>query len=956
MFHCNRTIPQYVFSSMAVERAANYHMIILRRVSLFLLFLCASLAPLSAQRDRIARIDNTRTVVLRGRIHPGASAENDNGPVENSFQIPGVTLLLKPSATQQSDLQQLLKQQQDPSSPSYHKWLTPEQYADRFGVSSSDVAKITDWLKSQGFVVSNTARSRTWITFSGTAEQARTAFHTDIHRYNVNGKIHYANATDPSIPADLADVVAGFRGLNDFHLKPRLKRADPNDTQARGVHHIAPDDLAIIYDIAPLYQAGVDGTGQQIMIVGQSGVRTRDIQTFRSTFNLSPPNLQQVLVPNRPDPGIVPGDADEAALDIEWSGAVARNATIVFVYSDDVWQSAMYAVDQNLAPVLSMSYGSCEASDLTDLPTFQSIVQQANAQGITWLAAAGDAGAADCEDPSALTAQNGLAVDVPGSIPEVTSMGGTEFSDQSGAYWSATNTANSASALSYIPEQAWNDTALGGGLASTGGGASIIFPQPTWQTGPGVPSDGFRHVPDLSIAASANHDGYFIYSGGSIQYVGGTSAAAPTMAGMVALLNQYLVSTGAQSQSGVGNINPTLYRLAQSNSTAFHDITAGDNIVPCVSGSPNCAGGSLGLSAGPGYDPVTGLGSVDVFNLVHQWSSTPPLNSAVVPSVDQIPVFQQQPDANGNSWSFKITLNEEDGIGTTLTDFTIDGASYASQIPSLFGGAVIPANGSISAQYGFASLAVPKTVMLGFTGIDASGTQWTTQLPVQFNGPENVSVISISNAASGQPVYAPGMMLSINGTQLSTLTQSSGTFPLPPYLAGFEALINGVPAPIFSVSPGQVNVQIPYETRPGQATLVVGTPYQNVTTTFQVSAAAPGIFTLADGTISPSGIGAVGQMVTMLITGEGQVRPSLASGATPSSRTPQSQLPKPQLPVTVTVGSVPANIQVIGIVNGMVGETRIDFTIPNGVPVGVQPVVVTVGSVSSPPANLNVTQ
>src|SRR6266550_4836912 len=168
----------------------------------------ASLAPLFAQRNRIpARIDNARTVVLRGRVHPKARAENDSGPVENSFQIPGITLLLKPSANQQSDLQQLLKQQQDPSSPNYHQWLAPEQYADRFGVSSSDVAKITDWLQSQGFVVSNTARSRAWITFSGTAEQARNAFHTEIHRYNVNGKIHYANATNPSIPADLSDVV-----------------------------------------------------------------------------------------------------------------------------------------------------------------------------------------------------------------------------------------------------------------------------------------------------------------------------------------------------------------------------------------------------------------------------------------------------------------------------------------------------------------------------------------------------------------------------------------------------------------------------------------------------------------------------------------------------------------------------------------------------------------------------
>jgi uncharacterized protein (TIGR03437 family) len=405
----------------------------------------------------------------------------------------------------------------------------------------------------------------------------------------------------------------------------------------------------------------------------------------------------------------------------------------------------------------------------------------------------------------------------------------------------------------------------------------------------------------------------------------------------------------------LGNINPTLYRLAQSTTGVFHDITVGDNIVPCASGTPNCSNGSFGLSAGPGYDEVTGLGSVDAYNLVHQWSTKPPLNSAVVPSVDQVSVFQQQPDANGNSWSFKITLSEEAGIGTTLTDFTVDGVSYASQIPSLFGAAAIGPNGSISAPYGFASLAVPKTVSLGFSGIDASGAQWTTQLPVQFNGPENVSVSGISNAASGQQVYAPGMVLSIYGTQLSTLTQSAATIPLPPYLAGFEALINGVPAPLYSVSPGQVNVQIPYETQPGQATLIVGTPYQNVTYKFQVAAAAPGIFTSSDGSI-PSGSGQRGQTVTMYITGEGQVRPSLPTGSTPSSRTPLAQLPKPRLAVTVTVGGAPADIPFIGIVNGMVGITQVNFTIPDSVPIGVQPVVVTVGTAASAPANITVTQ
>jgi uncharacterized protein (TIGR03437 family) len=350
------------------------------------------------------------------------------------------------------------------------------------------------------------------------------------------------------------------------------------------------------------------------------------------------------------------------------------------------------------------------------------------------------------------------------------------------------------------------------------------------------------------------------------------------------------------------------------------------------------------------------LGSVDAYNLVHQWSSAAPLSSAVVPSVDQNPVFQQSPDANGNSWSFKITLNEEAGIGTTLTDFTIDGTSYAAQIPDLFGGAAIPAGGSITAAYGFPSLAVPKIVALGFAGMDASGQQWTTQLSVSFNGPENLAISSLANAASGQPVFAPGMILSINGTQLGTFAQSAAAIPLPQFLAGFEATINGVPTPLSYVSPNQVNLQIPYEIQPGPATLEIGNPYQNMATTFQVSAAAPGIFTLADGSLSPANSGSVGQTVTLFITGEGQVRPSLASGGTPAARTPLNQLPKPRLPVTVTVGGAPATIQFIGIVSGMVGITKIDFTIPDGVPPGDQAVVVTVGSAASQPAKFTVSQ
>ena len=922
-----------------------------RQVLLFT-SICSLVIPSAlAQADRIhGRIDNTQTVVLRGRVHPLAIAANDRGKVSPSFGLPGITLLLKPSSAQQNGLQQLLADQQDPASASYHQWLTPEQYADRFGASTGDVAQIVAWAQSQGFQVTNVARSRTFVSFRGTAQQAQNAFHTEIHRYQVNGQSHFSNAADPAIPAALKDIVAGVLGLNDFHPKPRLRMPSPQ-MNSGGSHHLAPDDFATIYDVTPLYNAGVDGTGQSIIIVGQSNISMSDIQAFRSNFNLSAPNVTKTLVPGRPDPGISPGDVDESNLDIEWSGAVARNAQIVFVYSDDVWESAIYAVDQNLGPVLSISYGGCEPGDLVDLPSYRGLVQQANAEGMTWFAASGDQGAADCEDQSASIAQNGLAVDAPASIPEVTAMGGTEFSEGSlNAYWAAANTTNKASALQYIPETSWNDTSINSELAASGGGASIYFSQPAWQTGPGVPSDGFRHVPDLALNASADHDSYYFYSTGAPGYVGGTSAAAPTMAGIFTLLNQYLVNTGAQKQPGLGNVNPAIYRLAQSTSDVFHDVTTGGNVVPCANGSPNCSNGSVGLSAGTSYDSVTGWGSVDAANLVHQWSAHPPLNSSVVPSIDQNPVFQ---NGNGRGWNFNLTLSEEAGIGTTITDFTINGTSHASELATLLKSAAIAAGQSVSFPYSLTNVAVPATVTFGFSGVDAGGATWTRQLAVPFRGPQtHLTVAGINNAASGQQVFAPGMIMSVYGTAMGDFAQSTAVVPLPQYLAGFEATVNGVPAPLYYVSPNQVNLQIPYETQPGPATLTVGNPYENVDYKFTVAPAGPGIFTFQDGSINPSRSAGRGQTVTLFITGEGQVTPSVKTGSAPSG----SRIPQPRQTVTVMVGGVTVTPTFVGIPSWSVGVTQINFTMPATVPAGVQPVIVTVGAVSSQPATITVTQ
>jgi uncharacterized protein (TIGR03437 family) len=939
------------------------------RLALGAVIPCLPLVTLYAQQDRITtRIDGSRTVALPGHIRPEVQARYDQGALEATAQLPSITIHIKPSASQQQSLGRLLSDQQNPSSPQYHNWLTPEQYADQFGASSNDMDEIAAWLQSQGFAVQLTARSRTWITFSGTAQQVRNGLHAEIHRYNVNGEVHYANATNPALPAAFAGMVSSIRGLNDFRLKPNnLRKASPQYTTG-GTHHVVPDDLATIYDVAPLYNASpaINGTGQSLVIVGQTAINLSDITRFRSTFNLPVINLTQVLAGKNPGVQIQSGDLAESDLDIEWSGAVARNANIIFVYSTDVFTSFFYAVDQDLAKVISMSYGLCEYYDLVDLPTYQNAAQQANAEGITWIAAAGDSGAGDCEDPGAAIAQDGLAVDVPGSIPEVTSVGGTEFNELGGVtYWSSTNTANDASALSYIPEMVWNDTIAEQQFAAGGGGASLVFLKPVWQTG--TPNDGMRDVPDVAFNASNYHDTTYAYTDGSAAYFGGTSIGAPVMAGIVTLLNQYLVSTGIQAQPGLANINPAIYRLAQGSSgaSAFHDVRTGNNALPCVVGSPNCPSGTFGYNAVANYDQASGWGSLDVSNFVHQWSTAAPVGSAVVLSVSQSPgpgiygnadvVFEQP----ANSWNFTLTLTDESAVSTTLTGLTIGGTNYSSQIAGLFGSAGIPANQSISAQITLSNLSVPANVPFTLSGMDSGGQPWSQQLSVPFQGLEpQLAVAGISNAASGQQVFAPGQIVSVYGTALGDFTQSAGALPLTMYLAGFEASVNpasnpnaAYPAYLYYVSPNQVNLQIPYETPAGAATLTVGNPYANVTYNFQVSLAAPGIFTTPDGFVNPSSSGAPGQTLTLFVTGMGQLRPAIADGAAPTNINS-----KPTQAVTLTVGGAAVGtMSYIGVPTWSVGVVQINFVVPT-VAAGKQPVVVTVGGVAGLPAYINITQ
>jgi len=767
-----------------------------------LLVVMFSVLGAAAQSDRITTvIDSNQVVVLPGNVHPNAQPKYDQGPVDPSMAMDYVTMQMKPSAAQQAALNRLLAQQQDRSSPNYHKWLTPEQYADQFGLSQSDIEKIVSWLQMQGFSIVQSARGRDWIAFTGTAEMVENTFRTQLHFYNVNGEMHFANATPLSIPQALNGIVVGFRGLHDFSLTPMgIGKILPPDifpsilrpfyNDGAGDNFMAPGDVATIYDITPLYNAGTDGTGQKLVVVGQTDIQMSDIEDFRSGFGLSNNDPQVVTVGS--DPGTT-GDLSEADLDLEWSGAVARNATIIYVTSKisagGVFNSASYAIDQDLAPVISMSYGGCESMNASFIPTNEPTMQKANTEGITFIASSGDSGAAGCDSDQEASATQGLAVNYPASSPEVTAVGGTEFngdvSDPS-KYWGNSGS-NGGTALSYIPETAWNDTVLNGTLSASAGGASSCvstgcasgFPKPSWQAGTGVPNDKVRDVPDVAMDASADHDGFILCTGGSCSsgvsgavtggtIFGGTSVSAPVFAGIVTLLNQQLNNA---PPAGVGNINPTLYKLAQTPSNGvFHDITTGNNIVPCTQGSKDCprsAPFQFGYNATAGYDQVTGLGSVDASLLVGLFSGGSSTTTTLTSSLN--------PAGSGTSVTFtaKVTGNGSStptGVVTFNDGATKLGTGTLSSGQAQFSTAALSIGGhSITAAYGGDTKNLASTSAILTETILAVGGAMT-----------NTVVMSSSNPSTfGVPLtFTATVTTTNNSVPLNTVTFQDGTTPL----------------------------------------------------------------------------------------------------------------------------------------------------------------------------------
>jgi subtilase family serine protease len=687
-------------------------------------------------------IDNSRRATLAGSRPPRANPADDIGAVPSSMKLQGISLVFSRSAAQQAALDNLVAAQQDPTSPLYHHWLTPDQFAAQFGVADADIAAVETWLEQQGFSVDSVSRSRNRIYFSGTAAQVASAFGASLHYYqtpaigNQTATMHFAPSADLTIPAALASSVLAIENLSSFrphaHVKIHAPQAQPRFTSSQtGANFLTPGDVSTIYNVSAATGAGYTGTGQTIVIIGQSAIETSDITNFQTAAGLPNKLPTLILMPGTGSSTINPGgskdnDEVESDLDLEYSGAIAQGATIDFIYTGSntyygAFDALEYAIDEQGATVtttsgasvpfhasiISSSYGDCE-TDLgsSNYNSLNAALEQAATQGQTVIAAAGDDGSTDCNgEVTSKSEEEALAVDFPASSQYVTGIGGTEFlladiAPGSPYFDTQSSTDIISSAKSYIPEQVWNDDAGDGSLSSGGGGVSSYTPRPIWQTGvPGIPSSGNRLVPDISlyaspgepdVAASTSYGGYLYCSSDStytgvtgsctngfrdanneyLTVAGGTSFGAPIFSGMLAILNQ---ARGYTSSNGQGVINPTLYTLAANAATyasAFHDITVGGN--QCLAGATYCGTGpqTADYVSTTGYDEASGLGSVDLYNLLTAWTtgtSTPffiltATNASVAPGASATGTITITP-ANGYTGTVNLSVNY-----TSLTD------------------------------------------------------------------------------------------------------------------------------------------------------------------------------------------------------------------------------------------------------------------------------------------------
>src|SRR5205809_1954424 len=761
------------------------------RISHVVLLLLILAALASAQESNVPplivqAVDDSQLTTLKGNTHPLARAQFDRGAAPPDLPMRRMLLVLKRSDEQESALRKLLDDQQDKASPNYHKWLTPEQFGRQFGPADQDIEGVTSWLETHGVQIGQVTKGRTVIEFSGTAAQVQEGVHTSIHKFVVNGEEHWANASDPQIPAALAAVVAGVNTLHNFLKKPMIRVGPrvpvtikpgsppqvtfPAQNGFPTLHALGPQDYAVIYNINPAYQAGIDGSGTTIAVVGRSNINVQDVTDFRNAFGLSF-NPPQVII-DGPDPGDLGGGEEfEAVLDNTWSGALAPNSNVKFVVSaitnttDGVDLSEVYIVDNNLADIMTESFGSCEA------------------------------------------AHTSAEISAAGALAET--------------------------ALSYIPENVWNESCTvsqcgsqNANIAAGGGGASSFFSKPSWQSGvSGIPTDGKRDMPDVSLTA-ALHDPYLVCFEFSceqnfIYLVGGTSASSPSFAGIMALVDQKMGSRQGQA-------NYVLYRLAAaetlsqcnaSNTTTlpaascvFNDVTKGNNVVPGEIGTQD--------QSGVGYDLASGLGSVNVSNLVNNWNTV-----IFRPTSTTLNLSPTTNISHGQSVTVTASVTPNSGTGTPTGDVSLTaqtGSSSSGQTLvdsfSLTSGSInlpthlLPGgtNYTVTAHYaGDVTFGGSDSGPVTVTVLPESSTTTTSVLAFDING----NPLLLSNVPYGSFVYLRADVAGSSGqgfpSGLVNFNDSAGSVPGNPFALNSEGN-TATPNFVLTLPAGQNSISASY--------------------------------------------------------------------------------------------------------------------------------------------------
>jgi subtilase family serine protease len=927
------------------------------------------------------QVNDNQLTALKGNTPPAANAQNDIGRVSGSMSMTDLILVLHRSPEVQAAFDAFVESQYDPNSPNFHRWLTPEQVGEQFGPALADITTVSSWLSSHGLSVDEVSKDRMTIRFSGSARQVEATFHTELHNLTVAGRTHFSNMSDPQIPMALEPVVLGPKALHNFIPRPLhrtggkaalnqetgkwQKIAEPGVAGTASVpkanaaftgarpeivfscgtgcleEDLTPYDFAAIYNLSPLWNAGVDGTGQTIAIAGRSDVKSADVASFRSTFGLTGGSYQQIN--NGADPGNCTSTASgalctlddqiENALDVEWAGATAPKAAVKLVVTqqtnsnDAIYLSAKYAIDNNVAKIINVSYGLCELfMGTSGNASYNQLWQTAETAGISVLVATGDSGSPGCDQGAASQgpygAQDGLAVSGIASTSHNTAVGGTDLNwDTAATYWNTSSDSHGATAKGYIPEIPWNDTCTNplevayinqtlstNDSASTicnkianhlitsstneqgvlnlvntvgaGGGKSNCttnsttnattnpdpsscsggYSKPSWQTGvSGIPNDSKRDFPDVSFFAGngflnsaylicVSDWGTCVTSTGtatepSVGEIGGTSAASPAMAGIMALINQ-------KAGSAQGNPNSGLYALAATQNYGscktenvtnsgvcyFNDIDTGTVSMPCAGGSKDCSltavssGNTIGILNGfdatAGFDLATGLGSMNVANVVNGWGASVGTGSATV-------TVTPTPGTIQSNQTLSVAVTVAGASGTPTGTVSLTGGGYSPAAQTLTSGNVtfnIPANKFAAGTITLTATYSGDSTYASTTGV---GAVIVTAAPLP-----TVTVSPALNAInSGQSLSVPVTVAGGLGTATGNVTLSGGG-----YTSSAQALASGsvtFTIPANSLSAGSITLTASYA---GDSTYGVATGTATVTvtqSTYSLAATTP---------------------------------------------------------------------------------------------------------------------